>query len=68
MTDLSSRSLPAVAQALRDRTFTAREVVEEAIAGHERGEALNAYLLWTPARARKAAEAADAAFTADLVA
>ncbi len=65
MTELLSRPLLALARALAEREVTARDLVEEAIANHERHDAaLNAYLLWTPSRARKAADAADAAFAA----
>jgi aspartyl-tRNA(Asn)/glutamyl-tRNA(Gln) amidotransferase subunit A len=69
MSDLLSRPLLANARALYDRAITARDLVEEAIANHEqRGAGLNAYLTWAPARARKSADAADAAFAAGRVA
>ena len=68
MSDLLSRPLLALARALDERAVTARDLVEEAIANHERSDALNAYLTWTPARARQAAAAADAAFAAGRVA
>ena len=65
MSEALARPLLALARALNERTVSARDLVEEAIANHERnGAALNAYLLWTPARARQAADAADAAFAA----
>jgi aspartyl-tRNA(Asn)/glutamyl-tRNA(Gln) amidotransferase subunit A len=58
-----SRPVLEIAHALREGEVRAQDLVEAAIANHDRfGAALNAYLLWTPARARKSAEAADAAF------
>jgi aspartyl-tRNA(Asn)/glutamyl-tRNA(Gln) amidotransferase subunit A len=68
MSDFLAQPLPAVVAALAERRIAARDLVEEAIDNHGRGEALNAYLLWTPARALKAAAAADAAFDAGVVA
>ncbi|HUB97964.1 MAG TPA: amidase [Stellaceae bacterium] len=69
MSDHLSQPLLALARALREHRIRAQDLVEEAIAKHERhGARLNAYSLWTPARARKAAEAADAAFAAGAVA
>jgi aspartyl-tRNA(Asn)/glutamyl-tRNA(Gln) amidotransferase subunit A len=69
MTDFLTRPLLALAQALIERTVSARDLVEEAIANHERNDALaNAYLLWTSSRARKSAAAADAAFAAGAIA
>jgi aspartyl-tRNA(Asn)/glutamyl-tRNA(Gln) amidotransferase subunit A len=63
------RPIAALASDLASRKLTARALIEEAIGNHERcGEVLHAYLLWTPSRARKAADAADAAFAAGLVA
>jgi aspartyl-tRNA(Asn)/glutamyl-tRNA(Gln) amidotransferase subunit A len=63
MVDLISRQLVEIAQALRERQVTAQELVEAAIARHERfDERLHAYSLWTPDRARDSAKAADAAF------
>src|SRR5437763_14271551 len=65
--DPLSRPLIEIAQDLRDRRVTARELVEAAIAGHERfGERLHAYSFWAPEQARSVAEAADAAFTAGV--
>jgi aspartyl-tRNA(Asn)/glutamyl-tRNA(Gln) amidotransferase subunit A len=65
MSEFLARPLLALARALNERTVAARDLVEEAIANHDRnGDSLNAYLLWTPARALKAADAADAAFAA----
>jgi aspartyl-tRNA(Asn)/glutamyl-tRNA(Gln) amidotransferase subunit A len=63
MAELISRPLVEIAQELRERRFTSLEVVEAAIARHERfGERLHAYCLWTPEKARETAKAADAAF------
>jgi len=62
-----TRSLAALAADLDDGLITARGLAEEAIANHEiQGEPLHAYLTWTPTRARKAADAADAAFAAGM--
>lgn len=69
MADLMSRPLAEIARALRERKTTAAELVEQAIARHERfGERLHAYLQWTPDRARTVAAAADAAFAAGAIA
>ncbi|HXQ50786.1 MAG TPA: amidase [Stellaceae bacterium] len=69
MTEFLTHPLPALAQALYQRQISARDLVEEAIANHERCDALtNAYLLWTSSRARKGAAAADAAFAAGAIA
>ena len=47
--------------------MTARELVEAAIARHERfGERLHAYSFWAPEQARAVADAADAAFSAGV--
>jgi aspartyl-tRNA(Asn)/glutamyl-tRNA(Gln) amidotransferase subunit A len=63
MAELISRPLAEIAQELRERRLTSQEVVEAAIARHERfGERLQAYCLWTPEKARETAKAADAAF------
>ena len=65
MSALLAQSIPSLVQQLQGRTLRARDLVEEAIANHERwGALLNAYLLWIPTRARRAADAADAAFAA----
>jgi aspartyl-tRNA(Asn)/glutamyl-tRNA(Gln) amidotransferase subunit A len=64
MADWISRPLIEIARALREKRLTAKELVEAAIAKHERfGDHLHAYSLWTPDRARESAKAADAAFT-----
>jgi aspartyl-tRNA(Asn)/glutamyl-tRNA(Gln) amidotransferase subunit A len=63
MAELMSRPLVEIAQELRERRLTSQEVVEAAIARHERfGERLHAYCQWTPEKARETAKAADAAF------
>lgn len=55
-----------IAAALRDGETDARSLLDDAAGRHEAfGERLNAYLTWTPDLARKAAEAADAAFAAN---
>src|SRR3984893_16318643 len=57
------RPLIEIAGGLRDRRASARELVEAAIARHERfGDRLHAYSFWTPDQARAVADAADAAF------
>jgi hypothetical protein len=56
--DLLSRSLIEIAADLRAKRLTARELVETAIARHERfGERLHAYSLWAPEQARVVPEA-----------
>ena len=61
--DLLSGALTEVARDLREKRVTARELIEAAIARHERfGERLHAYSLWAPEQARAVAAAADAAF------
>ena len=65
--DPLSRPLIEIAQDLRDRRVTARELVEIAIARHERvGERLHAYSYWGPEQARAVALAADTAFVAGV--
>jgi len=65
--DPLSRPLIEIAQDLRDRRVTARELTETAIARHERvGERLHAYSYWGPEQARAVALAADAAFVAGI--
>src|SRR6266513_2668075 len=65
--DPLSRPLNEIVQDLRDRRVTARELVEIAIARHERlGERLHAYSYWGPEQARAVALAADAAFVAGV--
>src|SRR6201984_1664391 len=65
--DLLSGALIEIARDLREKRVTARELIEAAIARHERfGERLHAYSLWAPEQARAAAAAADAAFSAGM--
>jgi Asp-tRNA(Asn)/Glu-tRNA(Gln) amidotransferase A subunit family amidase len=65
--DLLSGALIEVARDLREKRVTARELIEAAIARHERfGERLHAYSLWAPQQARAVADAADAAFAAGV--
>jgi aspartyl-tRNA(Asn)/glutamyl-tRNA(Gln) amidotransferase subunit A len=65
--DPLSRPLIELARDLRERRASARELVEAAIAQHERfGERLHAYSFWAPEQARTVAEAADAAFAAGV--
>jgi len=67
--DLLSGALTEVARDLREKRVTARELIEAAIARHERfGERLHAYSLWAPEQARAVAAAADAAFSAEVTA
>ena len=69
MSDIFQRPLSEIASALREGTIRAQDLAETAIANHERwGGPLNAYLLWTSSRARRAAEAADAVFAAGAAA
>src|ERR1700737_3081345 len=65
--DPLSRPLIEIARDLRDSRATARQLVDAAIARHERvGERLHAYSFWAPAQARAVADAADAAFAAGV--
>ena len=65
--DPLSRPLIEIARDLRERQASARELVEAAIARHERfGERLHAYSFWAPEQARTVARAADAAFAAGV--
>ena len=67
--DLLSGALIEIARDLREKRVTARELIEAAIARHERfGERLHAYSLWAPEQARAVAGAADAAFSAGVTA
>ena len=67
--DLLSRPLIEIARDLREKRATARELIEAAIARHERfGERLHAYSHWAPQQARAVAEAAAAAFVAGMTA
>jgi len=63
--DPLSLPLVEIARDLREGRVSARELVEAAIARHERfGERLHAYSFWAPDQARAVAMAADAAFAA----
>jgi aspartyl-tRNA(Asn)/glutamyl-tRNA(Gln) amidotransferase subunit A len=63
--DLLSRPLVEIGYDLREKRTTARDLIEAAIARHERfGERLHAYTHWAPQEARAVGEAADAAFAA----
>jgi len=65
--DLLSRPLIEIAGDLHAKRVTARELVEAAIARHERfGERLHGYSLWAPEQALAVARAADEAFAAGL--
>jgi aspartyl-tRNA(Asn)/glutamyl-tRNA(Gln) amidotransferase subunit A len=66
-TDPLSRPMIDLARDLRERRLTSGELIEAAIARHERfGERLHAYSLWAPEQARAVAAAADAAFAAGV--
>jgi aspartyl-tRNA(Asn)/glutamyl-tRNA(Gln) amidotransferase subunit A len=63
MAEAFSLPLAEIAVLLGEGKLTARALVEEAIANHERfGSKLMAYSQWAPEHARKCADAADAAF------
>jgi aspartyl-tRNA(Asn)/glutamyl-tRNA(Gln) amidotransferase subunit A len=65
VTDILSKTMSEIARALDERRLTARELVEAAIARHEKWDGrLKAYSLWAPDAARATAAAADKAFTA----
>ena len=65
--DPLSRPLIEIERDLRERRASARELIEAAIARHERfGERLHAYSFWAPDQARVVAEAAHAAFSAEV--
>lgn len=65
MSDFLSKTIAEIAIALDERKITARDLIEAAIARHERWDSqLHAYSLWKPDEARRAAAAADAAFAA----
>ena len=65
--DPLSHPLVEIARDLREKRTSARELVEAAIARHERfGEKLHAYSCWAPEQARAVAAAADAAFAAGV--
>jgi aspartyl-tRNA(Asn)/glutamyl-tRNA(Gln) amidotransferase subunit A len=61
------RPLIEIARDLREGRSSAWELIEAAIARHERfGERLHAYSFWAPDQARTVAKAADAAFAAGV--
>jgi aspartyl-tRNA(Asn)/glutamyl-tRNA(Gln) amidotransferase subunit A len=65
--DPLSRPLVEIARDLRARRVCARDLVEAAIARHDRfGERLHAYSFWAPDQARAVADVADAAFAAGV--
>jgi aspartyl-tRNA(Asn)/glutamyl-tRNA(Gln) amidotransferase subunit A len=65
--DPLSRPLIEIARDLRQKQVTAPELIEAAIARHDRfGERLHAYALWAPEQARAVAQAAQAAFAAGV--
>jgi aspartyl-tRNA(Asn)/glutamyl-tRNA(Gln) amidotransferase subunit A len=65
--DLLSRTLIEIARDLREKRATAQELLEAAIARHDRfGERLHAYSHWAPEQARAVAATADAAFSAGV--
>jgi len=59
------KSLSEIASGLRDGSFSAMDLAEEAIDNHEHaGESFNAYMTWDAVVPRRMAAAADAAFAA----
>jgi len=65
MSDPLALSLPCLADALRERSVSAVDVVSAAVARHERfGERLRAYKLWDGERALAAAREVDRAIAA----
>jgi len=65
--DLLSRPLIEIARELREKRTRARELIEAAVARHERfGERLHSYSHWAPQQARAVAEAADTALAAGV--
>jgi aspartyl-tRNA(Asn)/glutamyl-tRNA(Gln) amidotransferase subunit A len=67
MTDAGERTISELAAALDEGRITSSDLVEAAIANHERWDGvLHAYSQWAPEAARKAARAADAAFAAGV--
>ncbi|GJD46855.1 Glutamyl-tRNA(Gln) amidotransferase subunit A [Methylobacterium cerastii] len=60
MTELNELSLAEARDGLRAKTFSAREIAQAHIDALEKARVLNAYLLETPDRALKMAEASDA--------
>jgi aspartyl-tRNA(Asn)/glutamyl-tRNA(Gln) amidotransferase subunit A len=60
MTDLTSLTLAGARDGLRKRDFTASELTDAHLAAMESAQALNAYVLETPERARDMAKQSDA--------
>ncbi len=60
MTELTTLTLAAARDGLREKRFSAAELTDAHLAAMERARALNAYVLETPERARAMAQAADA--------
>ena len=67
--DLLSGTPIEIARDLRENRVTARELIEAAIAAHERfAERLHAYSLWAPELACAAAAGTDVSFAAGVAA
>jgi aspartyl-tRNA(Asn)/glutamyl-tRNA(Gln) amidotransferase subunit A len=60
MTDLTSLTLAQARDALREKTFSAAELLDAHLAAMAKARALNAFVLETPERARAMARASDA--------
>src|SRR5580693_8899058 len=60
MTDLTSLTLAQARDALREKKFSAAELVDAHLAAMAKARALNAFVLETPERAREMAQASDA--------
>jgi aspartyl-tRNA(Asn)/glutamyl-tRNA(Gln) amidotransferase subunit A len=60
MTELTTLTLAAARDGLREKKFSAAELTDAHLAAMERARALNAYVLETPERAHAMAKAADA--------
>src|SRR5580698_4438787 len=60
MTDLTSLTLAQARDALREKKFSAAELVDAHLAAMAKARALNAYVLETPDHARAMARASDA--------
>jgi aspartyl-tRNA(Asn)/glutamyl-tRNA(Gln) amidotransferase subunit A len=59
MTDLTSLTLAQAREALRKKEFSATELAEAHLAAVEQAQALNAFVMQTPERARAMARASD---------
>ncbi|MGB6940271.1 MAG: amidase, partial [Xanthobacteraceae bacterium] len=60
MTDLTSLTLAQARDALREKTFSAAELLDAHLAAMAKARALNAFVLETPEHARARARASDA--------